>query len=105
MRLGGPNLSRGYYASAVDLGRVQHALERGLARFDPTVLEARWSEVFPWIGNVLRVWVQRTKRMKIERVGAGIRIEMQTQDDLGYYDYAFDAFPARGRAETGCKRG
>jgi hypothetical protein len=31
MRIGGPNLSTGFYASAVDLGRLQSALEHGLA--------------------------------------------------------------------------
>ena len=32
MEVAGPNLVRGFHASAVDLGRLQDALRRGLAR-------------------------------------------------------------------------
>jgi hypothetical protein len=38
--------------------------------------------------------------LKIERRQEGIRVEMKTQDDLGYYDYAFDVFPRRGRGSA-----
>lgn len=97
MRLSGPNLTTGFHASAVDLGALQHALERGLSRFDPAQIESRWSEVFDWIRRVMSTWVQRYKELRIERRNEGIRIEFQTQDDLGYYDYAFDVFPHRDR--------
>ncbi|HLM75045.1 MAG TPA: hypothetical protein VK459_20185 [Polyangiaceae bacterium] len=40
-------------------------------------------------------WVQRYKRLKIERAGDGLRIEIETQDDHGYYVYRFDVFPGR----------
>lgn len=40
--------------------------------------------------------MQRHKKMKPSRFATGIRVELQTQDDLGYYDYAFDVFPCRG---------
>ena len=83
----GPNLTTGYHASAVDIGKVQRALEDGLRRFDDTALEARWS--------VLRAWIQRVKMMRVERAGGGIRVELETQDDLGYYTYGFDVFPRR----------
>ena len=33
--------------------------------------------------------------MHIERRELGIRIELETQDDLGHYEYAFDVFPRR----------
>jgi hypothetical protein len=96
MHIRGPNLSTGFYASAVDIGRLQAALEHGLARFDETLLETRWNEIFDWIGRVARTWVQRCKGMRIERRQMGIRIELETQDDLGYYEYGFDVFPRRG---------
>jgi hypothetical protein len=95
MLVSGPNLSTGFHASAVDVGRLQVALERGLARFDDAQLETRWDEVFNWIRRVVRAWVQRSKRMRIERRQAGIRIELETQDDFGYYEYGFDVFPRR----------
>ena len=97
MEVGGPNLVKGFHASAVDLGRLQQALERGLSRFDYAQIEARWSEVFDWIRRVVGAWVQRYKHMKIERFERGIRIELETQDDHGYYHYTFDVFPHRGR--------
>jgi hypothetical protein len=95
MRISGPNMSTGYHASAVDVGRLQAALERGLARFDKSQIEARWDEIFEWIRGVARSWVQRCKHMRIERRQDGIRIELETQDDLGYYEYGFDVFPRR----------
>jgi hypothetical protein len=97
MRVSGPNLSIGFYASAVDVGRLQTALERGLARFDEGQLEERWDELFDWIQRVARSWVQRCKRMRIERCPKGIRVELETQDDFGYYEYGFDVFPRRAR--------
>jgi len=96
MHISGPNLSTGFYASAVDIGRLQAALERGLSRFDETQLETRWNEIFDWIRRVARTWLQRCKGMRIERRQIGIRIELETQDDLGYYEYGFDVFPRRG---------
>ncbi len=33
--------------------------------------------------------------MRIECRQAGIRIELETQDDFGYYEYGFDVFPKR----------
>ena len=96
MHVSGPNLSTGFYASAVDVGRLQAALEHGLARFDETQLETRWDEIFDWIRRVARTWLQRCKRMRIERRKTGIRIELETQDDFGYYEYGFDVFPRRG---------
>lgn len=95
MHVSGPNLSTGFHASAVELGRLQSVLERGLARFDDGQLEARWNEVFDWIRRVARSWVQRCKKMHIERRELGIRIELETQDDLGHYEYGFDVFPRR----------
>jgi hypothetical protein len=98
MRVSGPNLSTGFYASAVDVGRLQAALEHGLARFDETQLERRWDEILGWMRRVTRTWVQRCKRMRIECRQTGIRIELETQDDFGYYEYGFDVIPSRLRA-------
>jgi len=93
MEVAGPNLVRGFHASAVDLGRLQDALRRGLSRFDSAQLEARWPEVFGWLRRVITGWVQRCKHLKIERLASGIHIEIQTQDDHGYYRYEFDVMP------------
>jgi hypothetical protein len=95
MHLAGPNFSTGYYASAVDLGALQTALSRGVARLDAVQVEERWDEVLDWMRRVLRAWVQRYKHLEIERHSSGIRVEMETQDDHGYYTYAFDVFPGR----------
>jgi len=46
MGVSGANLSTGFHASAVDVGRLQVALERGLTRFDENQLETRWDEIF-----------------------------------------------------------
>jgi hypothetical protein len=95
MVVAGPNLVKGFPASAVDLGRLKDALERGVQRLDATQVADRWDEVFAWMRRVIAAWVQRYKMLKIERLESGIRVEMQTQDDYGYYDYAFDVFPKR----------
>jgi hypothetical protein len=93
MRLAGPNFTTGFHASAVDLGRLQAALARGIARLDGAQVEARWDEVFGWMMRVLRAWVQRYKSVRIKRDESGIRVEIETQDDHGYYSYGFDVFP------------
>lgn len=94
--VGGPNLTTGYHASAVDIGKLQGVLEDGLRRFDDAAVEVRWSdELAPWIRTVLRAWIQRVKMMRVELAGEGIRVELETQDDLGYYSYGFDIFPRR----------
>ena len=98
MQVRSANLTSGFPASAVDIGKLQAALERGLTRFDQAQLEARWSEIFQWIASVIGAWVQRRKELKIERRETGIRIELMTQDDLGYYRYGFDVFPRRRSA-------
>lgn len=85
----------GYRASAVDVGRLQEVIERSLTRFDDTRLSARWDEIQGWIVTLLRAWVQRAKRLQVERAEKGIRIEIEAQDDLGYYTYGFDVFPRR----------
>jgi hypothetical protein len=87
----------GFHASAIDLGALQQVIERGISRFDDLQLAERWSEIHDWIQRVLRAWVQRRKKVKIQRLAMGIRIELETQDDLGYYSYAFDVFPRNGR--------
>ena len=100
MELSGPNLVKGFHASAVDLGRLQDALERGLGRFSDEQIKARWPELFRWISDVIAAWVQRYKHMKIERTERGVHIELETQDDLGYYEYVFGVFPHRARPKS-----
>ena len=69
-----------------------------------SVIESRWPEVFDWIGRITSSWVQRRKSMTITRSEEGIAIAMQTQDDLGYYDYAFDMIADRARRRMTAKR-
>jgi hypothetical protein len=92
MEVAGPNLTTGYYASSVDLGRLQAELGKGVVRLTAAQLEERWDEVFSWMRRLLRSWVQRCKLVKIERQELGIRVELETQDDHGYYKYGFDVF-------------
>jgi hypothetical protein len=96
MHVAGPNLSTGYHASAVNLGELQSTLAKSISRLNSEQLADRWSEVFDWLQRTLRVWVQRCKQMKIERNELGIHIELETQDDHGYYRYSFDVFPKSG---------
>lgn len=100
MHLAGPNFATGFHASAVDLGQLQTVLAKGVARFDAAQVEERWDEIFEWMMRVLRTWVQRYKRAKIERREKGIRVELETQDDRGYYSYGFDVFPGRSTPPT-----
>ena len=100
MEVAGPNLVSGYHASAVNLGQLQQTLEHGLSRFDHERLTARWAEVLGWINEILVTWIQRPKETCVELKEKGIRIELTSQDDLGYYDYAFDVFPTRGKARS-----
>jgi len=102
--LAGPNLVKGFPASAVDLGRLKTALERGVHRLDAEQVAERWDEVFAWMRRLIAAWVQRYKMLKIVQRGGGIRVEIQTQDDHGYYDYAFDVFPGRTTQAAARKR-
>lgn len=95
IQVAGPNFATGFHAASVDLGRLQEVVGRGLARFDMPLVEERWDDVLGWIRDVLRGWVQRYKRLKIEKRETGIHIEIETQDDHGYYSYTFDVFPGR----------
>ena len=40
--------------------------------------------------------VQPVKHMKADLCDKGIAIEIETQDDHGYYHYRLDVFPGRG---------
>jgi hypothetical protein len=95
MVLAGPNLVEGFPASGVNPGVLQQMMERGLRRFTGELMKERWDDIFDWSLRFLHRWVQRTKQIKLERFESGIRIELQTQDDRGYYDYGFDVFPER----------
>lgn len=89
------NTAAGFFASAVDLGRLKAALEDGLRRFDIDTLRARWDiDVRPWTADV-STWVQRVKELHFDLRERGVRLRVHTQDDLGYYEYALDIFPGR----------
>ncbi|MBI5533729.1 MAG: hypothetical protein HY898_13495 [Deltaproteobacteria bacterium] len=95
MQVAGPNLVHGFHASAVHLGSLQSALARGIARLDRIQVKERWDEIFEWMQHLIRTWVQRCKMMRVKRRATGIRVELETQDDYGYYTYGFDVFPGR----------
>jgi hypothetical protein len=89
------NLGSGFFAANVNVGAIQAAIETSLSRFTLEIVRARWDEVQPWIDSVLFAWIQRLKESRVELRENGVRIALKTQDDLGYYDYAFDVFPGR----------
>lgn len=96
MRLQTANTADGFFASAVDLGRLKKAIEDGLQRFDIDTLRARWEiDVRDWIAGLVARWVQRVKQMNIDLRERGVHLHVHTQDDLGYYEYRFDIFPGR----------
>ena len=54
MRLQTANTTTGFFASAVDLGRLKTALEDGLQRFDIDTIRARWEvDVRDWIADLV----------------------------------------------------
>lgn len=86
----------GYPASAVDLARLQAEIERGLADLSMAEIRSRWTEeILPWLAAFTRAWVQRRKALHADPRGRGIAVRIETQDDFGYYTYAFDIFPGR----------
>jgi hypothetical protein len=91
------NFETGFHASAVNVGALQQALERGLARFRVEQRDERWDEIGAWIQRVIAAWVQRRKLVSVDRAGDAIHVAIETQDDLGYYRYAFDVFPRRSK--------
>lgn len=96
MQLGTANTTHGFHASAVDLGRLKAALEDGLRRFDMDTLRARWDvDIRVWVAALLMRWVQRVKEADFDVREIGVHLRVRTQDDAGYYDYAFDIFPGR----------
>ena len=92
------SLATGYRASAVDLGRIQEEIERALELFDMEQVRSRWNDdLFVWLRRMLLMWIQRCKFLHFDIDGEkGIHIEVQTQDDRGYYEYHVEAFPGRG---------
>jgi hypothetical protein len=85
------NLVTGYHASGPSLGVIKSAHEQALAHFDMRVVHDRWEhELRRWLCSSLMRWIQRTKRVSTELHTNGIAIEMEAQDDLGYYCYGFD---------------
>jgi hypothetical protein len=90
------NTESGYPASALDLGRLQEALGSGLAAFDMDRIRERWDvDVFQWLRRTIFRWVQRCKLLTLKPEEDWVRIEIETKDDLGYYEYAFHVFPGR----------
>ena len=85
------NLATGYHASAPALGVIKNAHEQALAHFDMRIARDRWDQdLRRWLGKSLLRWIQRTKQITIELHTNGISVEIETQDDLGYYRYGFD---------------
>lgn len=90
------NIAAGYPAAAVDLGRLKFELERGLERFDMALVRARWDvDVRDWLTRCIFAWVQRVRSLHLAPGELGVAVRFETQDDVGYYDYGFDAMPGR----------
>jgi hypothetical protein len=88
------NLVTGYHASAPSLGVIKSAHEKALAHFDMRVVRERWDEdLRRWLGKSLVRWIQRTKQVSTELRSNGIAVEIEAQDDHGYYHYGFDIMP------------
>jgi hypothetical protein len=97
MQLAADTGATGYPASGVNLGHIKDALEDALERFSRTSLQARWeSDVRRFVLSVLHAWVQRAKYIQADLCDSGIAIEIEAQDDHGYYHYRFDVFPGHG---------
>jgi hypothetical protein len=85
------NLTTGYHACAPNLGVLKDAHEQALAHFDMGIIRARWeAELQRWLAKSLVRWVQRTKSISTELRANGIAVELEAQDDHGYYHYGFD---------------
>lgn len=85
------NLVTGYHASAAALGVIKQAHEQALADFDMRSARDRWDQdLRSWLSESLVRWIQRTKQITFELRANGIAVEIETQDDLGYYRYGFD---------------
>ena len=86
LRDGLPRLGRRPRATAGDAcerrGPLRRSSGRGALGRDPRVDEARP----PDVGPALQAHEDRAPR-------GGIRVELETQDDHGYYSYGFDVFP------------
>ena len=83
----------GYFASSPDLGHLSKMVTEAFRHWSEPELRRRWqNDVMPWIGSLLRAWVQRTRGRRIRLLpGRAIHVEICTCDDLGYYRFAFQA--------------
>lgn len=85
------NLATGYHASAPSLGAIKSEHEQALAHFHMGIVSDRWDQdIRRWLAKSLVRWIQRTKRVSTELHINGIAVEIETQDDHGYYRYCFD---------------
>jgi hypothetical protein len=90
------NVSTGFAAAAVDLGALQDMLALAIEQLSMSEVRERWSDdLRTWFARALMTWVQRCKEIRFHVEGTGVRIEMETQDDRGYYRYEFAVFPGR----------
>jgi hypothetical protein len=90
------NTGTGFRASAVDLGFLQEMLGLAIKTFDMTAVRERWEDdLRPWFVEALMTWIQRCKELRFELNEYGVRVEIDTQDDCGYYRYEFAVFPGR----------
>lgn len=91
------NLATGYHASAPAIGVIKTAHEQALAHFDMRIAQDRWGEdLRRWLSTSLFRWIQRTKQITTELRKNGIAVEIETQDDHGYYRFGFDIMLREG---------
>ena len=83
-------------AADVRVGALQELLEAMIVEFDMDSLRPEWSEgIQSELMRAIEQWVQRLRELTVELRENGIHVKMQTQDDRGYYRFAFDVFPGR----------
>ena len=83
------------------MGQLQQMIDDAISTWTMDMVRDRWkADLFEWLHQLLRGWVQRCKHMQFDIEGKGIGIHLETQDDRGYYNYDFDAFPGRQRSKS-----
>lgn len=67
---------------------------------DMRIARNRWDrDLRDWLCTSLPRWIQRTKQITTKLHKNGISVEIETQDDLGYYRYGFDLMLREAPAE------
>ena len=91
-------MSRGYRASAPDLGKLQSLVEPHFDGLSMIEIKKQHRKIQAWVFDLLGEWVQRTKALKVTYDAEHVVIEFKTKDDYGWYVYEFSIYvPPRKR--------